>query len=77
MCASVITDCDTAPIFELDKHVFDFMALFIIPNPENPEPKRSMRYQFLKLSNFLIVSLRIFRESDYLFPARLCKQIKF
>nr|VFK12288.1 MAG: hypothetical protein BECKLPF1236A_GA0070988_100687 [Candidatus Kentron sp. LPFa]VFK24306.1 MAG: hypothetical protein BECKLPF1236C_GA0070990_1001218 [Candidatus Kentron sp. LPFa] len=34
------------------------------PNPENPKPKRSMKYHFFRFSDFLIIFFRIFRESD-------------
>nr|VFK17374.1 MAG: hypothetical protein BECKLPF1236A_GA0070988_101697 [Candidatus Kentron sp. LPFa]VFK31995.1 MAG: hypothetical protein BECKLPF1236C_GA0070990_101548 [Candidatus Kentron sp. LPFa] len=36
-----------------------------LPNPENPEPKRSIKYHFFRFSDFLIILFRIFRESDY------------
>nr|VFK37818.1 MAG: hypothetical protein BECKSD772F_GA0070984_101819 [Candidatus Kentron sp. SD]VFK42486.1 MAG: hypothetical protein BECKSD772E_GA0070983_101719 [Candidatus Kentron sp. SD]VFK78150.1 MAG: hypothetical protein BECKSD772D_GA0070982_100817 [Candidatus Kentron sp. SD] len=36
----------------------------MFPNPENPEPKRSIKRRFLRFLDFLIVLFRIFRESD-------------
>nr|VFK16051.1 MAG: hypothetical protein BECKLPF1236B_GA0070989_108810 [Candidatus Kentron sp. LPFa] len=46
----------------------DFFGIFAfpIPNPENPELKRSMKYHFFGFSDFLIVLFRIFQKSDYI-----------
>ena len=29
MCASVVTGCDSAPVFDFGEHIFDFVSLFI------------------------------------------------